>query len=343
MSLDLTLVEVRLPFRAPLHTAAGIHHHRTSVLVGLEDEGFTGWGEAPAFPSGRFGTAEAAWEALVAWDGSAVPGVPIAAAALEAARTDLQARREGVPLHRHLGGGDEGVTARHPHGLAAEIDSLIEGIALVAASGIRAIKLKVTPGSDIDPVRAIRTTFPDIDLAVDANGTYPQGDPALGELDAAGVTLVEQPFPADDLQAHARLRAQVAMKVCLDESVTSRGADEILAAGAADVLALKVNRLGLTAATEILELGREAGVEVKAGGTFDTSIGRRHVLAFATLPGVIEGEVAPPAGYLAADVADYPEVIEGRVSPRGGPGIGAEPDRELLEGMIIRELKVDGR
>jgi L-alanine-DL-glutamate epimerase-like enolase superfamily enzyme len=85
----------------------------------------------------------------------------------------------------------------------------------------------------------------------------------------------------------------------------------------------------------ILASARTVGVAVKAGGTFDTAIGRRHLLAFATLTGVSDAEAAPPSTCLAADVADYPPLSDGMVTPDYRPGIGVEPDTERLEELEI--------
>ena len=35
------------------------------------------------------------------------------------------------------------------------------------------MKLKIAPGWDVEPVRAVRRAHPDLDLHVDANGAYP--------------------------------------------------------------------------------------------------------------------------------------------------------------------------
>jgi len=339
----LHLHEIEVEFADPLVTPDGTFLSRRSVLVGAEAGGMVGWGEAPAFPSRRWGTAEAAWDAL---ERSASRGEehlpPIAEAALQAAEADLDARTEGVPLHRRLGGTGHPVAARHTLGLVEEPAVLVQKVDAVVGTGISAVKLKVRPGWDGEHVRAVRDAFPRLDISVDANGTYRDpGDPAFDTLAGLGVTLIEQPFPADDLQAHASLRRKGTLRVGVDEAIRSAGdARRVMQELAADVVSVKVNRLGLDAARRILELAREEGVDVKVGGTFDTSIGRRLLLAFATLDGVTDAEIAPPTGYLIEDVADYPPLVAGRVTPDESPGIGASPDRERLADLEIRRTTI---
>lgn len=344
MSERLTLVEVEVPFRRPLQTVAGSIEARRSVLVGSEADGVTGWGEAPAFPSGRFGTAAEALSDLadpVGWS-QGLPTVPIARAALEAARADAAARHAGVPLYEWLGGDGRAVAARHPIGLL-DTERVAEEVAWLEAHGIIAVKLKIAPGRDTAPVTALRRALPEIDIGVDANGSYREpSDPVFAALSAAGVSFIEQPFPGDDLEAHRALRAATTMSVCLDEAITSpAAATRVLAAGAADVLSVKLNRHGLGGLQQIGAAAREHGVGVRIGGTFDTSIGRLHLLAVAGLPGVVDAAVGPPSAYLAVDVAPYVPVTDGRVAPAVVPGIGVDPLDEAVHAVELDRVAVE--
>lgn len=339
---SITLHEIRVPFREPLVTRDGTFTERRSVLVAVTREGMTGWGEAAAFPSGTWGTSDEAWLALTTVSPGTLPEQPLASAALQGARADLQARLRGQPLHRFLGGRRRPARARHTVGLTTTWPAFFSRVEAVVDSGVSAIKVKVAPGNDVDPIRRLRQAFPDLDVTVDGNASYSDPhDEALLELDRLGVSVIEQPFPPDDLGAHALLRHSVAAKVCLDESISSvANAISALAAGAADMLSVKLGRLGLHASATVLGAARDAGVAVKAGGTFDTAIGRRHLLAFATLTGVTDAEVAPPSGYLSEDVASYPALVEGAVTPDEEPGIGVDPESEPLTRLEIRRAEV---
>lgn len=339
MTVRVALHDVALQFRFPLTTADGWYRGRRSVLVAVEDEGTVGWGEAAAFPSGRWGTIDEAWEALTAWNPAGPhPAMPLAAAATQAALADLAARRAGLPLCRHLGGDLRPIRARLTTGLLATPDDLVERLDTLVASGATAVKIKIGPGHDTDHLRAARQAFPDLDLSVDANGAYTDpADPVFAALDAAGVGLVEQPFPPGNLTAAAALRPRLSAAVCIDEDLRSPDdARRVLAAGAADVLALKTMRLGLAASSTILAMCRDAGAGVKAGGTFDTVVGRHHVLAFATLPGVVDAEAGPPASYLDDPLGEYPGFVAGTVTPVDAPGIGPGPDAERLRQATVR-------
>ncbi|MEX2322483.1 MAG: enolase C-terminal domain-like protein [Acidimicrobiia bacterium] len=341
MSIEfVSLYEIRVPFRDPLVTRDGTHAERRSILVRVSDGTHAGWGEAAAFPSGRFGTADEAWEALRSLDPNTLPAVPIASAAVQAARADMEARRAGVPLHRFLGGRRRAVAARHTVGLVDDLRSVIRRLEGIVSGGVRRIKVKVTPGADIEPVLGLRAAFPHLDIAVDANGSYDDPfDIAFDALDHLGVSVIDQPFPSDALDAHAALRRRgLTMQVCLDESIASvASAVTAMAAHAADIVSVKVGRMGFEASRAILASGRATGTGFKVGGTFDTAIGRRHLLAFATLAGVTDAEVAPPSGYLAADIAEYPALDDGTITPDDAPGIGVEPDMDRVGELLVRK------
>lgn len=343
MSERLRLWEIEVPFRRPLRTGAGEFTVRHSVIVAVHRDGTVGWSEAPGFPSGRFGTAADAFDDLAdptGWVGD-FPNVPIASAALQGARADALARAVHVPLHRHLGSDGAPVVARHPIGLQG-IDDVEREATWLRTHGIVAVKVKIAPGNDVEPIEALRRAAPTLDIGVDANGTYTEpDDPALTALDALDVSFVEQPFAPEDLEAHAALRRRVRMAVCLDESISNiASVRQAIAADAADQIAVKLNRLGLQAFEAIRWLCAPTGIGVQLGGTFDTSIGRRHLLAAAGLAGVVDAAVGPPAAYLVSELAPYPPLRDGMVTPDDAPGIGIEPDTGALDDMALRSTIV---
>src|SRR3979411_2397668 len=88
--------------------------------------------------------------------------------------------------------------------------------------GYRRVKLKIKPGWDVEPVRAVRERFGDIPLQVDANTAYSLSDAALlAQLDPFDLLLIEQPMPEEQVLAHAELARSVRTPICLDESITS--------------------------------------------------------------------------------------------------------------------------
>ena len=95
-------------------------------------------------------------------------GHEMAKAALEMAVWELAARREDVPLYQLLGGRGGEIAAGVSVGLQAEDTAVVEQVAAEVAAGYRRIKLKIKPGWDIEPLRAVREAFPTLRVGVDA-------------------------------------------------------------------------------------------------------------------------------------------------------------------------------
>ena len=134
----------------------------------------------------------------------------MAKAAVEMAVLDAELRAAGQPLahvlRRDARPGAVRRLGRH-HGLGRRSCSTRSSGYL--AEGYVRIKLKIEPGWDVEPVRAVRERFGDeLLLQVDANTAYTLGDARqLAELDPFGLLLIEQPLAEDDVRGHAELAA----------------------------------------------------------------------------------------------------------------------------------------
>jgi O-succinylbenzoate synthase len=365
------LREIALSLREPFRTSSGTTHHRRILLIEAADaDGAVGWGECVAEEAPAYSpeTVDTARSAITAWVVPAVlgrsftgpedlgvalersfRGHPMAKAAVEMAAWDLAAQKADVPLARLLGGTRERVEAGISLGIRESPDALARRAAAAVGEGYRRVKVKVAPGADVAFVAAARKAvgeqFP---LSLDANAAYSLDDlPVLRRLDAVHPAMIEQPLAADDLSGHARLQAELASPICLDESVTSaaRAADAI-AFGAARIVNIKPGRVGgHGAARSIHGLAQRQGIPVWCGGMLESGIGRAHNVALASLPGfTLPGDLSPSRRYWKRDVV-HPEwvMVDGRlVVPLDRPGIGVDVDREFVEELTTwrAELRV---
>lgn len=357
----LELVEIRLPLRTPFVTHLGVRSERRILLVRAESaEAEEGWGECAAGedPSYTYETTETARhvleefllprlagseiggaEDLRALTGS-VRGHPAAKAALEGALWDLQARERGLPLWELLGGSGRSLRVGVSLGLCADARELVRTVGAYLARGYARVKLKIRPGQDLEPVRAVRERFPDLTLSVDANGSYGLEDIArLKELDAFGLHLIEQPLGHTDLAGHARLQEVLSTPVCLDESI--RCEEDLRLAvrlGACRVATVKPPALGgLASARSAHDHCVKHGIPAWVGGMLDAGIGKAQNLALATLPGFsLPGDLAESARHWEADIVDPPfSLVEGAMHLPRAPGIGVRPDRERIAGLAV--------
>ena len=99
-----------------------------------------------------------------------------------------------------------------------------DAMAAAAAQAAARPLLKVKLGGAGDPERlaAVRRAAPGAELIVDANEGWTEADLAenIAACAEAGVTLVEQPLPADNDAALATMARP--LKMCADESVHDR-------------------------------------------------------------------------------------------------------------------------
>lgn len=272
-------------------------------------------------------------------------GNPFARAALDAARWTLDATRAGEPLHRALGATRDAAEVGADIGVLEDRAALLARVEEAVAQGYRRVKLKIRPGWDVPVVEAVRERFPDLVVHVDCNGAYALADlELLRALDGLGLAMIEQPLAHDDLLDHARLQAQLATPVCLDESIVSpRHARHALELGSCRAINVKPGRVGgLTAAREIVATCAAAGVTAWIGGMLESALGAAACLALACLDGcTYPADVFPSERFYARDLCAPP--LRFSTGADGGrfahaepvPGLAPVPDPELLDAWTL--------
>jgi O-succinylbenzoate synthase len=273
---------------------------------------------------------------------SHVRGHNMAKAGVETAIWDAEAKQKNLPLAKLLGGTREEISSGVSIGIQPSVEALIAKVEKELAAGYQRIKIKIMPGSDIEPARALRSRFPRIRLMVDANSAYTLADaPLLKKLDEFFLIMIEQPLGHDDIYSHAELQRQLDTPICLDECIHdyehARAAIEL---GACKIINMKLGRVGgHTAARKIHDLCQAKSVPVWCGGMLESGIGRAHNIAMSALPNfTLPGDVSASKRYWTEDIIE-PEV---EVSARGtirvptAPGIGYAPRIDRIESLTKR-------
>ena len=273
-----------------------------------------------------------------------VHGHAMAKAAVEAAWLDAQLRATGTSFAAYLGASRAEVDCGVSVGIMDSIPALLAAVAGYLEQGYLRIKLKIEPGWDVEPVRAVRAAIgPDVLLQVDANTAYTLEDADhLAALDEFDLLLIEQPLPEEQLLAHAKLARRVRTPICLDESIVSAVvAAEAIELGACSIINIKPGRVGgYLEAKRIHDVCVECGVKAWCGGMLETGIGRAANVALAALPGfVLPGDTSASDRYYRQDVTT-PFVLEGgRLAVPSGPGIGVDVLPHVIDAMATsREL-----
>jgi O-succinylbenzoate synthase len=353
---EVELRRVQLPLRRAHRAGHGELAVRDLVLVrvGLTD-GTVGWGECSALTHPTYNAEYSAGafallrDEVVPWilgaGAGPVVGHPMAASAIVGAHIDALLRRSGTALTERLGTLHGRPAAAVPStavvGRHASTDRLLAVVADRVGEGAALVKLKITPHpGDMANLGAVRATWPDLPLAVDANGTLDHR--SLPFLDGLHLAYVEQPAPADDLLGSAAMAERLGCPVALDESATSMAALEVaLTVGAGTVVNVKPARLGGPyAAAAVARQAFDAGCAVFVGGMLESGVGRAAALALAALPiFTLPSDLGPSDRYFAADVTEAIVVdADGRVVVPHGPGIGVRPDPARLDEVTVERV-----
>jgi O-succinylbenzoate synthase len=355
--------EIRLPLVHFFETSFGRTTERRIVLVRVDAEGLTGWGEVACGeePFYSHETPETAWhilrDFLVPWTLGhewaspseltlrfrRIRGHNMAKAAIENALWDIESQMQGVPLWRHLGGTLEEIPCGVSIGIQNTVEELLEMIQRELDAGYQRIKVKIKPGWDAEVLERIRGRFPRIALMADANSAYTLADlPLLKSLDRFYLMMVEQPLGWEDLIDHAKLQREIATPVCLDESIHSaEDARKAIEIGAGKIINVKLGRVGgHTEARRVHEVCRNRNVPVWCGGMLESGVGRAHNIAMSTLPGfTLPGDVSASRRYWTEDIID-PEVAvtaQGTIRVPQTPGLGYAPNLDRIEKQTVRK------
>lgn len=353
---DVELRIINLPLVRAFRTSFGTQYERELLLLMITTrEGSVGWSEcvamseplySPEYTSASQDVIErfllpkliAAGDIRVEEVADLLKpflGHQMSKASVETALLDAQLKLEGISFGSYLGANKEMIDCGVSVGITPSLDALVEEVSQYVAEGYRRIKLKIEPGWDIEPVRAIRELFPDMPLQVDANQAYSRADAShLKKLDPFNLLLIEQPLDEHDVLGHAMLSTIVATPICLDESITSyESARDALAMKATTIINIKPGRVGgYLESVKIHDLCVENNIQVWCGGMLETGIGRAANIALAALPGfTLPGDTSASARYYHRDITT-PFVMEnGQLRVPTGPGIGVEIDYDFVD------------
>jgi o-succinylbenzoate synthase len=358
--MKLTGVElrrIRMPLVAPFRTSFGTEHDRDVLLLRVVTGDAEGWGECVAMSDPLYSSeyVDAAADVLrrflvpavaarPALDAASVASVlspfkghRMAKAALEMAVLDAELRTQNRSMARELGAIRDRVPCGVSVGIMDSIDELVDAVDGYLEAGYVRIKLKIQPGWDVEPVRAVRERFGDVLLQVDANTAYTRADARhLARLDPFDLLLIEQPLEEDDVLGHADLAKAISTPVCLDESITSaQMAAAAISLGACKIVNVKAGRVGgYLEARRIHDVCAAHGVPVWCGGMLETGLGRAANVALAGLPGfTLPGDTSASDRYYRTDLTAPFMLDEGHLPVPTGPGLGVEPVAEVLEAV----------
>jgi len=362
----ITLRELHMPLVHFFETSFGRTTERRVMLVELDLDGITAWGECvagehPYYSEEAIDTAWCVIQAELApallgceiASGKEVPGLlrrvrghRMAKAALENAVWDGEAQIRKVPLWKLLGGVRTEIPCGVSLGIQDSPEQLLDKISHELSAGYQRIKVKCKPGWDIKIFEPIRERWPEILLSCDANSAYTISDAEhLNEFDRFNLLMIEQPLWSDDFYFHSKLQKQLKTAICLDEAIrNARDARAAIELGSCKIINVKVGRVGgFTEAIAVHDVAAENNIPVWCGGMLESGVGRSHNVALSTLPNFsLPGDVSASKRYWREDLIE-PEVTvssNGTIAIGNEPGRGYEVKTELVDRLTVRKKTI---
>jgi o-succinylbenzoate synthase len=351
----ITLTHVRIPLHEPFRISNGEVAEKDGIVAAVESEGRTGYGESSPM-AGSFYSADtpaSCWQQLTtdlapalagrtfdsldaasAWI-DAQPGSNFAKVGLETALWDLEAQRQGLPLHRLLGATRNHAESGLAVGLYDSTDQLLATIAKYLPDGYKRVKIKICPGHDLELVRAVRACFGDIPLMTDANASYTLDHLDIyRQLDDFGLRMYEQPLAGAALEDSATLQRALRTPICLDESLeTFADLERAAALGSFRIANIKIQRVGgFRNALKLYHRCRALGLSIWMGTMPELGIGQAQGAAMAALDGCdYPTDVEASLRWFRDDIIDpFLEVRDGLIAMPETPGLGYFVNPEKL-------------
>ena len=296
MGLSLQVRTESWPIAGSFTISRGAKTQAEVVLAEVSDGTHTGRGEC--VPYARYGETLASVTTMI--EAMCAPlaqgltrrvleaAMPAGAArnALDCALWDLEAKASGKRVHVLAG-------LPEPRALVTAYTISLgtpETMAEAArrASSRKLLKVKLGGEGDAERIRALRAAAPQSELIVDANEGWRPANLAanLAACAECGVTLVEQPLPANDDAALASVVRPI--PVCADESVHDRSSLTSLA-GKYDAVNIKLDKTG--GLTEALAMAAEAerlGFGIMVGCMVATSLSMAPAMLAAQRARVVD-------------------------------------------------------
>lgn len=351
-------IPLRIPLAPDATPGAGLWGEPLSgadaLLVKVTTaDGRHGWGEAFGYTAAELtrcavdtvltplclGRDAAAIGALMTWLQHKLHvfgrGGPItyALSAIDIALWDLAGKRAGVPVYELLGGAPTALPCYASLACYSEPDLLAEAIGKVLDAGFGAIKLHESRPDTIQAARDV--AGPDVELILDAGCSWSLADaralePMLTDLE---LKFLEEPlWPPENFAGLAQLRADTGLPVSSGENVgTLIEFERMLAAGAVDVVQPSPAKLGgITEVAKVFPLAAVHNAAVAVHSFYDGP----GLLAAAHLGAALGGPDAMVEWrWFETEAPIYGDAlapVAGRLTVPGGPGLGVDPDPEVI-------------
>ncbi len=360
--MKITAIEtivLRIPYHAGGSSQAEAWGGRAwvtadALLVKVQtDRGITGWGEAFGYnviPATKIAIDEILAPLYVGRDPRTMQALMLEAqqklhifgrggpvifglSGIDIALWDIAAKAAGQPLHRLLGADPVKQVACYASLIRyTEPEVVARNVVRATGQGYRYVKLHEI---ELGAIRAAREAAgADVEIMLDVNcpWTLPDALEMAAALRPLRPYWLEEPvWPPEDYEALAQIRAQGGMPVAAGENAaTLVQFRHLFEAGAVDVVQPSPAKMGgVTELIKVFALAAEHGVRVVPHSFYDgpAFLAGLHVNAALAKDPLVEWRFFELEAPLYAGAA-IPR--RGMISLPTGPGLGVEPDPEVI-------------
>ena len=322
------------------------------------DEGITGYGESAYYPAraaaghvneslaptitGLDPRVPEQTRKVSLRDDREPPGVRSAALSMiDIALWDIRGKIYEEPIWRLLGGTDEMIDVYVTLGTVDGDETALSDIAgLIVDNWSPRVKMVVssddddaTPAADARRIRAVRQAIGDnAELAIDGNGGYPI-DRALdlvNRISDEHIAWYEEPVPTNDRMALADLRRKSPIPIAAGQFSGHRSRHwDLVRSGAIDLCQPNVCTVGgYTEGQKIANMAETANIDLAHAGGWPLQ--NMHLIGGSQNGRVLE--IHDLSWAIQQRVYEDPPTIEdGRLTLPNTPGLGLEPDQDILK------------
>jgi L-Ala-D/L-Glu epimerase len=331
MEVEVLNLRTRHPF---IIARGGQSDYRTIWVRLVDSDGVEGWGEAA--PARIYGESTETVLAALQIYGAHLPSDPLqleetergwekllrlnpsARCALSAALHDLAGKKVGLPVFR-MWGLDPARAPRSTFTIGIDTADRIRQ-KVKEAEQYPILKIKLGSDRDIEILKTIReSTSKEIRVDANTGWTVKHAIAMLPVLEEYGVTVLEQPLPAEDLDGLETVTRASRIPVIADESCLD-AADIPRLVGRVDGINIKLAKCGsLREALRMIAIARAHHMMVMVGCMIESSIAITAAAHFSPLVDIVDLD---GAALLANDPFAGATIDAGQLRLPTGPGLG---------------------
>lgn len=352
----LNLLKYRIPFKRPFRISGNEFSTREGIIMVFSDGEVEAYGEVAPLPGFSTESLQQVETVLKMnrehLDNSISQGhagevlnvlnqvhqFPSLSFGLDTLLHDYEAKKAGKSLVQFLFGENYHAVNCNATLPILSTEETLEKAGELIQLGYKTLKLKV--GADFTKefhtLKSLRQQFPELILRIDANQAWTEveAEDHLTELEPLQIEYCEQPVPAKDISALARLKHKSSIPIAADESIRNKNnITEVCEQQTADILILKPNMIGTFKDIFVTnELVNTHYIEAVFTTSLETSISLAAIAALAAgLSRQKRAQGLATVGLLQNNLTDSNWLSNSRIECTDAPGLGISLHLEGLK------------